>query len=51
MYIAKQRESVYDWRQIGLGIFGLADLLIKLGIKYQMLMMIKKRKLFQEDIL
>ena len=29
-----QRESVRDWRQIGLGVFGIADMLIKLGIKY-----------------
>lgn len=29
-----QRKSVYDWRQIGLGTFGLGDMLIKLGIRY-----------------
>lgn len=32
--LKEQRESVRDWRQIGLGIFGLADMLIKMGIKY-----------------
>ncbi len=29
-----QQESVRDWRQIGLGIFGFADMLIKMGVQY-----------------
>lgn len=29
-----QRKSVYNWRQIGLGTFGLGDMLIKMGIRY-----------------
>lgn len=29
-----QRKSVYEWKQVGLGVFGIADMLIKLGIKY-----------------
>lgn len=32
--LEEQRESVRDWRQIGLGIMGLSDMLIKLGITY-----------------
>lgn len=32
--LQEQRDSVKEWRQIGLGIFGLADMLIKLGITY-----------------
>lgn len=32
--LQEQRDSVSDWRQIGLGIFGLADMLIKMEIKY-----------------
>lgn len=32
--LIEQRESVKNWRQIGLGVMGLADMFIKLGIKY-----------------
>lgn len=32
--LAEQRESVADWRQIGLGVLGIGDLLIKMGLKY-----------------
>ncbi len=32
--LTEQRESVRIWRQIGLGIMGLADMLIKLGLTY-----------------
>lgn len=29
-----QRDTVKNWRQIGLGVFGIADMLIKLGYEY-----------------
>ena len=32
--LEEQQNSVRDWRQIGLGVFGLADMLIKMGLKY-----------------
>lgn len=32
--LEEQQQSVNDWRQIGLGIFGLADALIKMEMRY-----------------
>lgn len=32
--LQEQRDSVRDWRQIGLGTLGLGDMLIKMGVKY-----------------
>lgn len=32
--LEEQKESVNNWKQIGLGIFGLADMLIKRGMEY-----------------
>ena len=30
--LKEQQDSVRDWRQIGLGVFGIADMLIKMEI-------------------
>lgn len=32
--LEEQRKAVKDWRQIGLGVLGIADLMIKLEIRY-----------------
>lgn len=32
--LQEQRDSVKDWRQIGLGVMGIADMLIKMEIEY-----------------
>lgn len=32
--LQEQRDSVNNWRQVGLGIMGLADMLIKMNIRY-----------------
>lgn len=32
--LEEQRRAARDWRNIGLGIFGLADMLVKMGIQY-----------------
>ena len=32
--LEKQRQTVHDYRQIGIGVMGIADMLIRLGVKY-----------------
>ena len=32
--LSEQRESVADWRQIGIGVMGIADMLIKMELSY-----------------
>ena len=32
--LEEQRNSVHDWRQIGIGVMGLGDLLVKMEIRY-----------------
>lgn len=32
--LESQRKTAHDWRQIGVGVFGIADMLIKMGLKY-----------------
>lgn len=32
--LQEQRDSVHDWRQIGLGTLGLGDMFIKMGVRY-----------------
>lgn len=46
----EQRESVKNWRQIGLGTMGLADMLIKLGVTYGSVEAIKVTESVYETI-
>lgn len=32
--LQEQRDSARDWRQIGIGVMGVADMLIKMGVRY-----------------
>ena len=46
----EQRESVKNWRQMGLGTMGLADMLIKLGVTYGSVEAIKVTESVYETI-
>lgn len=48
--LEEQQNSVRNWRQIGLGTFGLADMLIKLGIEYGSPESIKLIEIIYKDI-
>lgn len=48
--LQEQRESVKNWRQIGLGTMGLADMLIKLGVTYGSIEAIKITESVYETI-
>ena len=32
--LQQQRETARDWRQIGIGVMGIADMLVKMGVRY-----------------
>ena len=48
--LPEQRESVRDWRQIGLGIMGFGDMLLMLGYNYDSQNALKMIKLIGETL-
>ena len=48
--LTEQRESVRDWRQIGLGIMGFGDMLLMLGYNYDTQNALKMIKLIGETL-